>query len=67
MPARTMSAMAVGGFSDILQWMEKRAPLRRNVTGQNVGDAAAFLLSEHAAGITGQVLYVDSGFSAIGG
>ena len=66
-PLRTMSAMAVGGFSDILQWMEKRAPLRRNVTGQNVGDAAAFLLSEHAAGITGQVLYVDSGFSAIGG
>jgi enoyl-[acyl-carrier protein] reductase I len=65
-PLRTMSALAVGGFSEILSWMEQRAPLRRNVTGANVGDAAAFLLSDHAAGITGQNLYVDCGYSAIG-
>lgn len=65
-PLRTMSAMAVGGFSEILGWVEQKAPLKRNVTGKDVGDAAAFLLSEHAAGITGQILYVDCGYSAIG-
>ena len=65
-PLRTMSALAVGGFSEILAHMENKAPLRRNVTGANVGDAAAFLLSEHGAGVTGQVLYVDCGYSTIG-
>ncbi|NNF42075.1 MAG: enoyl-ACP reductase [Phycisphaerales bacterium] len=65
-PLRTMSALAVGGFAKILDYVEERAPLRRNVTGANVGDAAAFLLSEHAAGITGQILHVDCGYSAIG-
>lgn len=65
-PLRTMSAMAVGGFSDILGWVEKKAPLRRNVTGKDVGDAAAFLLSDHAAGITGQTIYVDAGYSIMG-
>ncbi len=65
-PLRTMSALAVGGFSQILEHVEQKAPLRRNVTGSDVGNAAAFLLSEHAAGITGQVLYVDCGYSIIG-
>jgi enoyl-[acyl-carrier protein] reductase I len=65
-PLRTMSAMAVGGFSEILGWVEQKAPLKRNVTGKDVGDAASFLLSNHAAGITGQILYVDCGYSAIG-
>lgn len=65
-PLRTMSALAVGGFSEILGWMEKKAPLRRNVTGKEVGDSAAFLLSEHGSGITGQTLYVDCGYSSIG-
>lgn len=65
-PLRTMSAMAVGGFSQILGWVEARAPLRRNVSGQDVGDAAAFLLSDRSAGITGQVLYVDCGYSIVG-
>lgn len=65
-PLRTMSAMAVGGFSEILGWMEKKAPLRRNVEGKDVGDAAAFLLSDMAAAITGQTLHVDCGYSAIG-
>ncbi|HWB20815.1 MAG TPA: enoyl-ACP reductase [Phycisphaerales bacterium] len=65
-PLRTMSAMAVGGFSEILGWVEKKSPLRRNVTGEQVGDAAAFLLSELSAGITGQTIYVDSGYSIMG-
>lgn len=65
-PLRTMSAMAVGGFSEILDWVEKKAPLRRNVTGEEVGDAAAFLLSDLSAGITGQTIYVDCGYSVMG-
>ena len=65
-PLRTMSAMAVGGFSDILDLVEQRAPLRRNIEGSEVGDTAAYLLSDLASGVTGQVVYVDSGFSAIG-
>jgi enoyl-[acyl-carrier protein] reductase I len=65
-PLRTMSALAVGGFGRILDWVEQKAPLRRNVSGGDVGSAAAFLLSEHASGITGQVVYVDCGYSVIG-
>ena len=65
-PLRTMSALAVGGFSSILEWMETKAPLKRNVTGREVGDTAAFLLSDMSSGMTGQVLYVDCGFSVMG-
>jgi enoyl-[acyl-carrier protein] reductase I len=65
-PLRTMSALAVGGFSSILDWVEKKAPLRRNVQGSDVGDTAAYLLSDLAAGVTGQTLHVDCGYSAIG-
>ncbi|MCI0362267.1 MAG: enoyl-ACP reductase [Phycisphaerales bacterium] len=65
-PLRTMSALAVGGFSEILGWVEKKAPLRRNVTGRDVGDAAVFLLSDLSAGVTGQILHVDCGYSVIG-
>jgi enoyl-[acyl-carrier protein] reductase I len=65
-PLRTLSAMAVGGFGQILDWVQQKAPLRRNVTGKDVGDAAAFLLSDHSAGVTGQVLYVDCGYSVMG-
>ena len=65
-PLRTMSALAVGGFSRILDWVAERAPLRRNVTGQDVGDTAVYLLSDLSSGVTGQVLHVDCGYSAIG-
>lgn len=65
-PLRTMSALAVGGFSQILDWVQHKAPLRRNVTGNDVGDTAAYLLSDLASGVTGQVLHVDCGYSAIG-
>jgi enoyl-[acyl-carrier protein] reductase I len=65
-PLRTMSALAVGGFSEILDWVERKAPLKRNVTGRDVGDAAAFLLSDRSSGITGQILYVDCGYSIMG-
>jgi enoyl-[acyl-carrier protein] reductase I len=65
-PLRTMSALAVGGFSDILGWVEKKAPLRRNVTGRDVGDTAVYLLSDLSSGVTGQTIYVDCGYSIMG-
>jgi len=65
-PLKTLSAMAVGGFTDILDWVEKKAPLRRNVTGEDVGESAVFLLSDLSRGVTGQVLYVDCGYSIVG-
>lgn len=65
-PLRTMSALAVGGFGEILDWVERKAPLRRNVTGSDVGDTAAYLLSDLSSGVTGQIIHVDCGYSAIG-
>ena len=65
-PLRTMSALAVGGFSDILGWVEKQAPLRRNITGNDVGDTATWLLSDMSKGVTGQNIYVDAGYSIMG-
>ncbi len=65
-PVRTMSAMAVGGFSEILDWVVKKAPLKRNITSIEVGNASAFLLSPLASGITGQIVYVDSGYGIMG-
>ncbi|MFO0829345.1 MAG: enoyl-ACP reductase [Phycisphaerales bacterium] len=65
-PLRTMSALAVGGFSEILGWVEKKAPLRRNITGNDVGDTALWLLSDLSKGVTGQNIYVDAGYSIVG-
>lgn len=62
-PIKTLAAAGIGGFSKILHFVEKHAPLRRNVTIDEVGNSAAFLLSDLASGITGEVLYVDAGFS----
>jgi len=65
-PVKTLSAMAVGGFSQIIDWVEQKAPLKRNITAKDVGDTAAWLLSGMANGVTGQTLYVDSGYSIMG-
>jgi enoyl-[acyl-carrier protein] reductase I len=61
-PIKTLAASGIAGFGKILRFVEEHAPLRRNVTIEDVGNAAAFLLSELAAGVTGEVLYVDNGF-----
>ena len=65
-PVKTISAMGVGGFSGFLAAYRDRAPLRRTVESSEVGEAAAFLLSDAARGITGEVLMVDGGYSISG-
>ena len=66
-PIKTLAAAGIAGFGRILKFVEENAPLRRNVTTGQVGDAAAFLLSDLAAGITGEVVMVDGGFSRVVG
>ena len=63
---KTISAMGIGGFSSILSVYRERAPLRRNVDTGEVASAAAFLLSDAARGITGEVLMVDAGYHVTG-
>jgi enoyl-[acyl-carrier protein] reductase I len=65
-PIKTASARAIQGFSRILDVMEERAPLRRNTDPAEVADAAVFLCSPLARGITGEVLFVDNGFHITG-
>jgi len=65
-PIKTASARAIQGFSRILDVMKERAPLRRNTDPEEVADAAAFLASPLARGITGEVLFVDNGYHATG-
>jgi len=61
-PVQTLAARGVPGFANILNVYEKRAPLQRNVTHEEVGKASLFLLSDLSSGITGEILYVDGGF-----
>lgn len=65
-PIRTLASSAIGGISSMIKHVETIAPLRRTVTQVEVGNAAAFLLSRAASGITGQVVYVDAGYNIIG-
>lgn len=67
-PIKTLAAAGIGDFGKILKFVEAHAPMRRNVTIDDVGNAAAFLLSDLAAGITGEITYVDNGFNTtVGG
>lgn len=61
-PIRTLSAKGVGDFNSILSELEQRAPLRRNVSAEEVASTGLFLLSSMSSGVTGEVLHVDSGF-----
>ena len=65
-PIKTLAAAGIGGFRSILKHVAATAPLRRNVTIEDVGNTAAFLCSDLAAGITGEIVYVDGGFSTVG-
>ena len=66
-PIKTLAASGIKGFAKILDAVEKTAPLRRNVTVDDVGNAASFLLSDLASGITAEIIYVDNGFSQVVG
>jgi len=64
-PTKTLAAAGMGGFSKILHFAEETAPLPRNVTIDEVGNVAAFLLSDLASAVTGEITYVDCGFSIV--
>jgi enoyl-[acyl-carrier protein] reductase I len=65
-PIKTLAAAGVGGFRRMMSHVAAYTPLKRNVTIEEVGNAAAFLCSDLASGITGEVLYVDAGYSHVG-
>jgi enoyl-[acyl-carrier protein] reductase I len=65
-PIKTLAAAGIGGFRKMLSHVAAASPMRRNVTQEDVGNAAAFLCSDLAAGITGEVVYVDGGYSSVG-
>jgi enoyl-[acyl-carrier protein] reductase I len=64
-PIKTLAASGIKGFGKILEVVEHNSPLRRNVTIDDVGNVAAFLLSDLAAGVTAEITYVDAGFSRV--
>ncbi|UFU00588.1 enoyl-ACP reductase FabI [Radiobacillus kanasensis] len=65
-PIRTLSAKGVGDFNSVLKQIEEKAPLRRTVTQEEVGDTAYYLLSDLSRGVTGEIIHVDSGFNILG-
>lgn len=65
-PIKTLAASGIGDFRYILRWNELNAPLKRNVTIEQVGGAGLYLLSELGAGVTGEVHHVDAGYHAVG-
>ena len=65
-PIKTLAASGIGDFRYILKWNEYNSPLRRNVTIEEVGNSALFLLSDAGRGVTGEVMHVDSGYHTVG-
>lgn len=65
-PIKTLAAAGIAGFRGMLRHVAQVAPLRRNVTTEDVGKAAVFLCSDLASGVTGEILYVDNGYSTVG-
>jgi enoyl-[acyl-carrier protein] reductase I len=65
-PIKTLAAMGIGDFRHILRWNELNAPLKRNVTIEQVGNAGLYLLSDLSQGVTGEVHHVDSGYHVVG-
>ena len=66
-PIKTLAASGISGFGKILKYVAENAPLQRNVTTEEVGNVAAFLLSDLAAAVTGEIVYADAGFNTVVG
>lgn len=65
-PLKTLAASAVGGIDAMFEHQAAKAPLRRNISGEEVGNTAVFLLSDMSSGVTGEIIYVDAGFNVVG-
>ncbi|ADR18908.1 enoyl-ACP reductase FabI [Calditerrivibrio nitroreducens] len=65
-PIKTLAASGISGFKSILSQIEEKAPLKKNVTQEDVAKAALFLCSDLGSGVTGDILYVDSGYNILG-
>ena len=65
-PIKTLAASGIGDFRYILRWNEYNSPLRRTVTIEEVGDTAAYLVSDMARGMTGEIVHVDAGYHVVG-
>ena len=65
-PIRTLAASGIGAFHYILQWSKSNAPLRREITLEDVGNSACYLLSDLSSGVTGEILHVDGGYHVMG-
>lgn len=65
-PIKTLAASGISGFRGILNYIEEQAPLRRNVTTEDVGRNAVYLASDLSSGVTGEILHVDSGYNVMG-
>ncbi len=65
-PIRTLAAMGIGGFRDILKVVEQKAPLKRNVSAEDVAKTALYLSSDLSSGVTGEIIYVDAGYNIMG-
>ena len=65
-PVRTLAASGISGFTSMLDAIEERSPMKRNITAEEVGDTCLFLSSELSRGITGTTIYVDAGYHIMG-
>jgi enoyl-[acyl-carrier protein] reductase I len=65
-PIKTLAASGIAGLKQMLHAVEERSPLKRNVTSEDVGSSALFLMSDLGAGVTGETLHVDSGYNIMG-
>lgn len=65
-PIRTLAAMGISGFREILHHVEERAPLKRNVSADDVARTAVYLCSDLSSGVTGEIIYVDAGYNIVG-
>jgi enoyl-[acyl-carrier protein] reductase I len=65
-PIQTLAARGIGDFNYILKWNQLNSPLRRNVTIEDVGGGALYLLSELASGVTGEIHHIDAGYNLVG-